>query len=532
LHTDWIDSSFVYYLRWYKQGEDSTHLKNDIYFLSYQADTNGSIGLTTALLRRVGDTNLKTWGGFNFTMKYYPPGSYGDNTKIITKTISVPTYKVESSQDSAELVLGIAIAGPRTTTNPLITGFPDTVVLDTISESVIAAGGTILTPQTFTGSYTLLAGDYSPTNLASSISQLLVNNFAVYPQLEGDIVSSQFLKQASQIPSDFPDDFDPVSGESLQRTQIFLKGDGTMMNQYIYIYTDYVAPTNIGPPENYIFGANQIALEWDPELLRFKWTYIHQPFYDSKGNEAITYIKTSLKYGVPGQINDGQTYAPVSATGGVCFSDLSSTYTDSNGKIQTYDFWENVLGFDLKTLIPSIKHNLDAGSIFNAIDPSDTPIIRVFYNYEMSNVIRGASFTSNFLGLDSVIDKLNYKMTVATLSTDFTTTSTFTYAIVGNRTYNETSPYGYFLLEVNAGFNNQFITETEIRHNIQAIIRKYYSQASYTTGSEGDSIVYTHLAETPIYLNTIKIRILNADGTLATDIDSDSTIFLKLVKDL
>jgi hypothetical protein len=507
-------------------------LKNDMYFLSYQADTNGSIFLSTALLRRVGDTKLSTWGGFNFTMKYYPPSHYGDDTKIITKTISVPTYKVESNQDTALLGVDVVIAGPRTPTNPLITGFPDTVVLDTIDESLIAAGNTILTPQTFSGSYTLLAGDYSPTNLASSISQLLVNNFAVYPQLEGDVVSSQFLKQSSQIPSNFPDDNDPTTGDSLQRTQIFLKGDGTMMNQYVY--TDFVSPTNIGPAENYIFGANQVALEWDPELLRFKWTYLHQPFYDSKGNEAIKYIKTSLVYGVPGQVNNGQTYAPVNATGGICFSDLSATYTDSDGKIQTYDFWENVLGFDLKTLIPSFKHNLDAGSIFNAIDTSDTPFLRVFYNYEMSNVVRGNSFTSNFLGIDSMIDKINYKMAVANLfNADFTSTSTFTYAIVGNRTYNETTNYGYFLLEINAGFaNNDFISETAIKHNIQAIISKYYSQASYTTGSEADGIVYTHLSDTTIYLNTIKIRVLNSDGTLATDIGPDNTVFLKLVKNM
>ena len=75
------------------------------------------------------------------------------------------------------------------------------------------------------------------------------------------------------------------------------------MNQYVY--TDFLSPTNIGPTENYVFGANQVALEWDPELLRFKWTYLHQPFYDSKGNEAIKYIKSSLEFGVPGQINDG-----------------------------------------------------------------------------------------------------------------------------------------------------------------------------------------------------------------------------------
>jgi len=153
--------------------------------------------------------------------------------------------------------------------------------------------------------------------------------------------------------------------------------------------------------------------------------------------------------------------------------------------------------------------------------------------YEMFNVNRGISYTSNFLGLDSIIDKLNYDMVVPTLSNPYTTTSSFTYAIEGGRTYNETSPYAYFMLEINTGFaNNDFISENAIKHNIQAIISKYYSQVSYTTGSEADGIVYTHLSETPIYLNTIKIRVLNSDGTLATDIGPDNTVFLKLLKNM
>jgi len=229
---DWVDSPFV--VRFKEINTNPVYLNNDIYFLSYRANTtNDSIFLTNYVIRRVGETKLKTWGGFNFTLKFYPVGSYGDDSKILTRTISVPTLNVESNQDKATLPLNITIAGPRTPENPLITGFPDSVVLDTIEEEIVASGQTLLTPQTFTGSYTLLAGDYSPTNLASSISQLLVNNFAVYPQLNGNIVNSQFLKQSSQIPSNFFDDFDPQTGESLQRTQIFLKGDGTIMNQYV-----------------------------------------------------------------------------------------------------------------------------------------------------------------------------------------------------------------------------------------------------------------------------------------------------------
>ena len=112
-----------------------------------------------------------------------------------------------------------------------------------------------------------------------------------------------------------------------------------------------------------------------------------------------------------------------------------------------------------------------------------TPILRTYTSYEMLNVQRGINYTSNFLGLDSIIDKLNYDMVVPTLTNPYTTTSSFTYAIEGQRTYNETSPYGYFLLQVEAGLINDFITESEIKHNIQAIISKYYSQASYTTGS-------------------------------------------------
>jgi len=110
---DWVDSEYV--VRFKEINTDPVYLKNDLYFLSYRANTtNDSIFLTTYTIRRVGNTKASTWGGFNFTLKFYPVGSYGDDSKILPRTISVPTLKVESDQDNATLPLNITIAGPTT----------------------------------------------------------------------------------------------------------------------------------------------------------------------------------------------------------------------------------------------------------------------------------------------------------------------------------------------------------------------------------------------------------------------------------
>ena len=521
---DWIDDPTVLRFEDTVTPGNGIYLNNDIYFLSYRADVNGNIQITSVSIVNT-NTLSGDWGNFSFTMSYYPPGFYGDDTKKLSHTLDVPTVP---GTDPEYVLTGvnINIAGPSTDNiNPEFTGLPSGYLISDIGLNVVSPD-VYLFPQVFNGSYLLKAGDYSPINLASTISGLLSNNFASRPAREGEIAKSQFLKIGGQILSGYADDKN-AQGESLSKSDIFSRIDGAMVNQYV-INNDFRFVNPNPPGKNYIFGANELSLEWDADLLRFKFTYIHQPFYDSKGNEAVRYIETSEKIGVAPGV---PTFSPVNSTGGICFSDLNATYTDSSGKIQNYDFWENVLGFDLNTLLVKYKH-LPTPGLFIPITPNTEPLIRTYTAYEMLNVQRGVNYTSNFLGLDSIIDKLNYDMVIPTLTTTYTTTSTFTYSIEGGRTYNETSPYGYFLLEVNAGFNNQFITENEIKHNIQAIISKYYSQASYTTGSEADSIVYTHLSDSPIYLNTIKIRVLNADGTLATDIGPDSTVFLKLVKNI
>jgi len=239
---------------------------------------------------------LSAWGDFHFTIKYYAPGHFGDNTKFITRSIYVPSQPLTNPFVTLSNV-DILIAGPVTdNVSPVFSALPLNIFVDDFTTTIPGSSDPILTPQVFTGSYLLKAGDYSPVNLASTISGLLSNNFAPRPAREGESVRSQFLKIGEEIISTYPDDLN-VSGEPLSRTNIFLRGDGLIMNQYV-VHDDFAVVNPVPPGKNYMFGAKQIALEWDSDLLRFKWTYIHQPFYDSKGNEAVKYIKTSLEYGV------------------------------------------------------------------------------------------------------------------------------------------------------------------------------------------------------------------------------------------
>jgi replicative DNA helicase len=94
---------------------------------------------------------------------------------------------------------------------------------------------------------------------------------------------------------------------------------------------------------------------------------------------------------------------------------------------------------------------------------------------------------------------------------------------------NQQFAFGYFLVEIQSKFLNDFYTIDQNRSNIKAIVSRYYSLDSYTTGNEQGSAVYTHEGP-PMTLSSFNCRILDSDKNLATNIGDDSTIFLEIIK--
>jgi len=68
-----------------------------------------------------------------------------------------------------------------------------------------------------------------------------------------------------------------------------------------------------------------------------------------------------------------------------------------------------------------------------------------------------------------------------------------------------------------------------MKNNIRAIVGRYYEINSYTSGTQGDSLLYTHIGQ-PMFLESFKCRILDSDQNLASNLGPDNTIFLQVVK--
>jgi len=142
--------------------------------------------------------------------------------------------------------------------------------------------------------------------------------------------------------------------------------------------------------------------------------------------------------------------------------------------------------------------------------------------------------TSGYSGLNAVVikngtDPFNIVPTSIPASGIFSTSSD-TQPIIGKASsLNAQDSFGYFLVEVKAGFGNDFYTPFNNQSSVRAIVSRYYSVNSYTSGTEADSIVYRHTGD-PMMLSSFKIRILDSLKNVASNIGEDNTVFIGIIK--
>lgn len=75
-------------------------------------------------------------------------------------------------------------------------------------------------------------------------------------------------------------------------------------------------------------------------------------------------------------------------------------------------------------------------------------------------------------------------------------------------------------------FSSQHVGTTTSR-TTQAIVSRYYNSGSYTTADSSSGIMYTHVGA-PQMLKSLRVRILEPDGTLSKEIGSDNAVFFQL----
>ena len=339
----------------------------------------------------------------------------------------------------------------------------------------------IFTPITFTTLIDLPAGNYDPSQLITHINRELQFNKSTL----SNVIGSKFLTAATSPGSD---------AFAFQSTKFLSLSSGLKYNAT--------------PNPNYIVGATQVNLDYDPAQKVFAFKYAHTPVYSS-GQEIVKYSKVGTDIRV-------ETKAS-----GIIFKRLSAYIKGSPTNL--FDFWSNILGFnvdptDPTSMIPTLSMKVDSVITPACIKPNFTPDIE-----------DGLNVTGAYQGIADMIninnDPANVLNTLPILATSTITTPINAHT----STLSNVDRFGYYIIEIDSKFKNQYLTPDNNFRNIQSVVSRYYSINSYTSGTSEGSIVYTHQGS-PVMLESFKIRILDSTKELATNIGTDNTVFLEIIK--
>lgn len=325
-------------------------------------------------------------------------------------------------------------------------------------------------------------------------------------------------------------------------------------------------------------GTNQIELKFEPDTSNFYWNYTHMPYY-SGGVESVGYqwCYVCPTWGVGGASSGGRErrlLKTVDATGGIIFTSLTSKAGRATESGEITRFFEDTLGFQTDptnpfcitmpyTLITN-KHEFQTGSspkppFFSAGDRNLVikPTFVKTASAPDGKPVVGTHITAGFMGVSSATDitvNIGYGSTTylkppdvpeyvsekpygggnypVPLGNKFFDTGGATVPIYSNQgvlARNNSLAYGYFLVEVESNFQNNYITTDQNRHSMMGIVSRYYEREAFTSGGEDGSLVYTHRGA-PALLSSFNIRILDSDKNLADNLGVDNTVFLEIAK--
>ena len=441
--------------------------------------------------------------GKQVTQTYHQPSTHHDST------VAINVYYKPS--DAANPTSGLVISGIPTVDDGKPAG--------TFSKYHHGASSTvnvIYEPKLVDLSFSVPAGTYTPDELCKYINDEMTRTPSYWGEngFAGKTVAS-----APFFRPNAADDY-MVADTLRQNEDKDLVSDGfTFVNAVLN-----KADAGKLPFLSWI-GASQIQLQFTNDKFSFK--YMHTPFYDPDGNVSVTFNYESTR-----------TFAPwgtAGSLGGLAFTKLSPA-TFWGGLNQ--DGTTGQLGFDLNNCLASYTHT--ATPIKN---PTNNGTAAVYPEFAVTT---GQQTTRAFVGADTMLIKNvatkdsagNTKSPPPTVphqayvprDATFTTTVSIDETEIVEAAYTRTqlqqNTGGYFLIDTQSVFSSQHISTTTSR-TTQAIVSRYYNSGSYTTADSSSGIMYTHVGA-PQMLKSLRVRILEPDGTLSGEIGSDNAVFFQL----
>jgi hypothetical protein len=241
---------------------------------------------------------------------------------------------------------------------------------------------------------------------------------------------------------------------------------------------------------NYM-GASQFQLEYNNnQNALFQFTYLHTPYY-SNGDEAIMLQTCGYKF--------NNIFRYMNTLTGVFFT-----------KLEPASFWEGTLGFDL-----------------------DTVVVTESPEYVLSAPLQvGVNITGNLVSYDALFDKTNaprmYPADDDRKALIVNAVSTQTQPIVATKPQQAQSS-SFYLIELGGLSDINMINDTDLFRTICAIGSKEYNSQGIISIYPDGSAFYTNNGFEPIYLSSLRVRILDSITKQPTSsLGGKNSVFIQL----
>lgn len=430
----------------------------------------------------------------------------------------------------------------------------------------------------------IITDKFTDSNLSSSTivdtPESLIRNPSFIGSAEQDV---PLQTTATNLPR--PDSF-----STTKDLKYFVSSDGQRFNLYGTIGANLSTLGGSNRPQPFqkndppmFCGSDSFAFEYDADISKFKLTKIHTSIRDNSGNIAIQLLDNPVRNSVSPPIVFPPPYYPsttvpnpntssyiinppdngthsylASSYGGIIMTSMSASVTGSN---EFFDFWEGIAKMDigLMTTRPSQDGTvsmLKTRSFFQPIKspaPSN-PVTRAFVT-DPEGIV---SFTFSTQTTDNITDdtssidglhQLDFLEGTSTqrghnyfnfinVQTDpqstqvripiFIDTSTTSQIFAIDVLQLDNIDFAYYLIDINAKIENEYITDDEVKRNIFSAINRYYISGGYLSGTNS-GIQYSHAGQS-IIISDFDVRILKPDGSIADNLKADNTVFLEIIR--
>ena len=318
-------------------------------------------------------------------------------------------------------------------------------------------------------------------------------------------------------------------------------------NQFVKITTGDVANVygfninNSASSFTQFVGTNQVVLSYDETSEKFFWEFTHFPIYDDTNGPGVAFI--SQRENPLDNVSTQEVYI-ANKNSGIIFTGFASHHPSDQTK--EVGFFNDILGLDTQLtnadgtvndncILGNFTHK--KGGAVGVYNVNGTPAgIPVFDRVP----IDGKEVTGAFIGIDQTVDQKNghddsYKPISITpnnnTSPQFATSDKTIEINAVNSVLASAQKinFGYFLIEVQANFLNDFRTADDKKGSVVAIVSRYYELNSFTSSDSSNSVVYTHKGA-PMMLSSFRCRILDSEKNLVDNIGNDNTLFMEIVK--